>query len=57
MINILTLLEMIDFQPCDEDENNLFKYLNYELNGIDYEDNFRIKKYFKNLLITLKSIL
>ena len=57
MINILVLLEAIDFQPCDDDENDLHKYLNYELNGIGEEPIKRIPKYFRNLLRNLKSIL
>jgi hypothetical protein len=57
MINILVLLEAIDFQPCEDDENKLHKYLNYELNGIEYEDSFRIPKHFRNLLRNIKSIL
>jgi hypothetical protein len=57
MINILTLLEMVDFQPCEDDEYNLHNYLNYELNGIEYEDKFRVPKYFKNLCKYIKSIL
>jgi hypothetical protein len=56
MINILVLLEAIDFQPNDDDENDLHKYLNYELNGIEYKYK-RPPKYFKNLLVFLKSIL
>jgi len=57
MLNILILLEAIDFQPCEDDENDLHKYLNYELNGIEYDYKKRIPKYFKNLLINIKSIL
>lgn len=57
MINILFLLEAIDFQPNEDDENDLCKYLNYELNGIEYDDNFKIKKYFRNLLKYLKTII
>lgn len=56
MINILTLLDMVDFQPCDDDEQDLINYLNYELNGIEYEYK-RPKKYFKNLLIYLKTFI
>jgi len=56
MINILTLLEMVDFQPNEDDEHDLINYLNYELNGIEY-DYKRPKKYFKNLLIFLKSLI
>jgi hypothetical protein len=57
MINIEILLNSIDFEPNDDDEINLYKYLNRELNGIEYEDRFRIPKHFRNLLIYLKSIL
>jgi hypothetical protein len=56
MINILTLLEMVDFQPNDDDEYDLHNYLNYELNGIG-EYNKRVPKYFKNLCNYIKSIL
>ena len=54
MINIHSLLEEIDFQPCDEDECDLIKYLNYELNGIESVYEKRIPKYFKNLLRQIK---
>lgn len=57
MINIGALLNTIDFEPNDEDADDLHKYLNYELNGIDYEDSFRIPKHFRNLLIYLKSLI
>jgi len=57
MINIRVLLDAIDFEPNDEDAEYLHKYLNYELNGIEYEDRFRIPKYFRNLLIYVKTIL
>jgi len=57
MININALLEMIDFEVCDDDANDLHKYLNYEINGIEYEDSFKIKKYFKNMLKHLKSLI
>jgi hypothetical protein len=57
MINIRVLLDAIDFEPNDEDAEHLHKYLNYELNGIEYDDNFKIKKYFRNLLIYVKTIL
>lgn len=57
MINILILLEAIDFEPCDEDADDLHKYLNKELNGIDGEMDNRPKKYFKNLLKYIKTII
>jgi len=57
MINILILLEAVDFQPNDDDEQDLHKYLNREINGIEYDDNFKIKKYFRNLLKQLKSLI
>jgi len=57
MINILILLEAVDFQPNDDDEEDLHKYLNREINGIEYDDNFKIKKYFRNLLKQLKSLI
>lgn len=57
MINIQLLMQAIDFEPNSDDENNLHKYLNREINGIEYEDSFRIPKYFRWLLIQIKSIL
>jgi hypothetical protein len=57
MINILVLLEMIDFQPEDRDEGDLHKYLNYELNGIECEYENKIPKFFKNLLKQVKELL
>jgi hypothetical protein len=57
MININSILDAIDFEPNDDDAEYLHKYLNYELNGIEYEDSFRIPKYFRMMLIHLKSIL
>jgi len=60
MINIITLLEAIDFQPNDNDEYELHKYLNEQLNGTECEHSdppFRIPKYFKNLLKQLQKML
>ena len=56
MINVHVILEMIDFEPNDEDAEELEKYLNYELNGIESEYG-RIPKYFRNLLKRVKEIL
>jgi hypothetical protein len=57
MININSLLEMIDFEPNDEDRCDLIRYLNYELNGIEEEYENKIPKYFKNMLKHIKSFI
>ena len=60
IIDILALLDLLDIQPNDNDEYELHKYLNQELNGIECEHDdtpFRIPKHFRNLLIFIKSIL
>ena len=56
MINIHFLLQAIDFIPNDEDESDLHKYLNYELNGVECEYENKLPKYFKNLLKYVRSI-
>jgi hypothetical protein len=57
MINILFLLEAIDFEPPEEDEEELHCYLNRELNGVECNLERRIPKYWRNMVIYLKSIL
>ena len=57
MINIISLLEMIDFEVCDDDASDLYKYLNYEINGIESVYDNKIPKYFKNMLKHLKSLI
>ena len=57
MINIHAVLEMIDFEPNDEDRCDLIRYLNYELNGIEEEYENKIPKYFKNMVIYIKKLL
>jgi hypothetical protein len=51
------LLEMIDFEPNDEDRCDLIRYLNYELNGIEEEYENKIPKYFKNMVRYIKELL